>query len=273
MTDVARRFDRMADSYDQLEPWYEHLYERLHAIIRGAVGTGTGRRALDAGCGTGFQTAVLRDLGFTVQGVDLSAGLLAVARAKLPDVGLSRGDLEALPCRDASMDAVTCCGSTLSFVADPARAVAEIGRVLRPGGMLVLEVEHKWSLDLFWTLASAMTGDTLGYHVSFADAVRQIVRPWSEGFVVDYPGYARLRLFTMAEIAPMLRAAGLVPRRVVGIHGATNLIPSTVLHRGQLPRGLHGAYRALCTLDRTLGATPAWRIANSVVVIASKRAR
>jgi ubiquinone/menaquinone biosynthesis C-methylase UbiE len=288
VTDVARRFDRMADSYDELEPWYEHLYERLHSIVRIALTggpdmaprpptlggprptRGAPRRALDAGCGTGFQTALLRGLGFTAHGVDLSAGLLAVARSKLPGVPLARGDLEALPYRDASFDAVTCGGSTLSFVDHPPRALAEIGRVLRPGGTLVLEVEHKWSLDLLWALASALTGDALGYRVTLADAVRQVARPWSEGFRVDYPGYLSLRLFTMAEIAPMLRAAELVPHRIVGIHGVTNLIPSTVLHRERLPRGLDRVYRVLCSVDRALGATPAWRAANSLVVVATK---
>jgi SAM-dependent methyltransferase len=281
VSDAARLFDRMGGSYEMLEPWYEHLYERLHAIVRLALAPlarGGAARALDAGCGSGFQTALLRDLGFTVHGVDLSAGLLAVARAKLPGVPLARGDLEALPYRDAGVDAVTCCGSTLSFVEHPARAVAELGRVLRPGGALVLEVEHKWSLDLVWTLASALTGDPLGYRVSPTAALRQVARPLSEGFHLDYPvalpdgGQAsmRLRMFTMAEIDRMLRDAGLVPRAITGIHGVTNVIPSTVLHRERLPRPVASVYRALCRLDRTLGATPAWRVANSVVVVAGK---
>ena len=270
----------MADSYDELEPWYEHLYDRVHAVVRSELTPRPGPRALDAGCGTGLQTSLLRALGFATHGVDLSAGLLRLARGKLPEVPFARGDLAALPYRDASVDAVTCCGSTLSFVAEPARAVAEMGRVLRPGGVLVLEVEHKWSLDLGWALASALTGDPLGYRVTAAAALRQVARPWSQGFHLDYPvdptdagaGCMRIRLFTMAELVPMLGAAGLAVRRVVGVHGVTNVIPSTVLHRRRLPRGAARLYRALCALDRTLGATPAWRIANSVVIVAAKRA-
>jgi ubiquinone/menaquinone biosynthesis C-methylase UbiE len=277
--DVAQLFDRMADSYDELEPWYEHLYDRLDAIVRETLADrARPARALDAGCGTGLQTTVLRELDFTAHGVDLSAGLLAVAREKLRDVPLVRGDLEALPYRDGSVEAVTCCGSTLSFVERPARALAEIGRVLGPGGALVLEYEHKWSLDLAWALASAVTGDPLGYGVSPSRAWRQIARPLREGFRLDYPvalpdggqAYMRLRLFTMAEITGMLRDAGLVPRRRFGIHGVTNVIPSTVLHRARLPRALDPVYRALAAVDRALSETPAWRMANSVVVVASK---
>jgi ubiquinone/menaquinone biosynthesis C-methylase UbiE len=280
--DVASLFDHMAVAYDELEPWYQHLYERLHSIVADvARPDAPPHRALDAGCGTGFQTELLRDLGFVPHGVDLSGGLLGVARAKLPDVPFVRGDLEALPYRDASVELVTCCGSTLSFVERPARALAEIGRVLRPGGTLVVEFEHKWSLDLAWGCVSALTGDALGYGVSLAAAVRQVARPLREGFRLDYPvalpdgaqAYMRLRLFTMAEIVAMLRPARLVPRRIVGIHAVTNVLPSTVLHRARLPRGLGGVYRALAAIDRALGRTPAWRLANSVVVVASKTAK
>lgn len=278
-TDVARLFDGMAGSYDELEPWYEHLYRQLDALVRDTLPLVRPRaRALDAGCGTGFQAASLRALGWTVHGVDLSTGLLAVARGKRLGAALACGDLEALPYPDASFDAVTCCGSALSFVEVPPRALVEIGRVLRPGGRLLLECEHKWSLDLVWAFASAITGDALGYGVTSAGAWRQVARPLREGFRLDYPvalpdggqAYMRLRLFTMAEIAGMLAAAGLVAQGVWGIHGVTNVVPSTVLHRARLPRPLARVYRVLCALDRALAPTPAWRFANSVVVLAEK---
>ena len=278
-TNVVRLFDRLADSYDELEPWYEHLYAQLEAIVRATLARPpAGARALDAGCGTGFQSALLRNLGFTTHGVDLSAGLLAIATKNLPDVSFARGDVEALPYRDASFDAVCCCGSTLSFLEAPAHALAEIARVLRPGGLLLLECEHKWSLDLAWAFASALTRDALGYRVTWTEAWRQVARPLREGFRLDYPcalpdgaqAYMRLRLFTMGELDGMLGASGLVRRRVWGIHAATNVIPSTVLHRDVLPRPLAALYRALCALDSVLAGTPARRLANSVVVLATK---
>src|SRR5262245_17598011 len=105
--------------------------------------TGSRPRALDAGCGSGFQAGVLDGLGYETHGIDLSAGLLSLARHRLPRTRVALGDVEALPFRDGSFDAVTCCGSTLSFVTTPTRAVAELGRVLRPGGLVLLECEHK----------------------------------------------------------------------------------------------------------------------------------
>jgi SAM-dependent methyltransferase len=278
--DVSRLFDRMAATYDELEPWYVHLYARLDAIVRAALPhpDASGARALDAGCGTGFQMALLRELGFNTHGVDLSGGLLALARRKFPGAPLARGDLESLPYRDGAFDVVVCCGSTLSFVDAPERALGELARVLAPGGALLVECEHKWSLDLAWTLASALTGDALGYGVPRADAWRQIARPRAEGFRLDYPitlpdgapAHMRLRVFTMAEIDEMFGATGLRRQRVWGIHAATNVIPSTVLHKEALPRPLGAVYRALCALDERL-ARAAWRIANSLVILAVKR--
>jgi ubiquinone/menaquinone biosynthesis C-methylase UbiE len=276
--DVARLFDGMAASYDDLEPWYEHLYARLESLVRAWIRPSCpDARALDAGCGTGFQTAWLRDLGFRPHGIDVSAGLLDVARRKLPGVPFVRGDLEALPYPDGVFDAVTCCGSTLSLVDAPARALAEIGRVLRPRGRMLLECEQKWSLDLAWTLVSAATGDSLGYGITPAAAWRQLARRLDAGLHVEYPAtlpdgaqaYMRLRLFTMAEMTAMLGAARLVARRSWGIHAVTNLIPSTVLHRPSLPRPLAAVDRVLRAIDTVLSPVTA-RCANSVVVLAEK---
>jgi SAM-dependent methyltransferase len=148
--ETARRFDALADADDVLEPWYAHLYAVLHArlarTLAPAAGGARPPRALDAGCGTGAQTALLAALGYRAHGVDVARR--ARARQRAAGAALAVATTEALPYADAAFNAVACCGSTLSFVAAPARALAEIRRVLRPGGRLLLECEHAWSLDL-----------------------------------------------------------------------------------------------------------------------------
>jgi SAM-dependent methyltransferase len=268
---VARLFDAMAPTYDDLEPWYEHLYDVLHTILRQTIGrapTSTAR-ALDAGCGNGFQSALLAELGWQTHGVDISAGLLAVARQRHPDASLVLGSVEALPYPAARFDVVVCCGSTLSFVDDPDRAVAELARVLRPGGRLLLDCEHRPSLDLAWMLASSLTGDALGYGVPPPQAWRALT---ARGRVrLAYPGYGPLWLFTGRQLSTMLRSAGLTPARVWGLHGITNVLPSTVLHGPGLPPVLGRAYRALRRLDTALVDTaPARAFANSLVVLAER---
>ncbi len=270
-------FDAMAASYDDLEPWYEHLYAVLHGLVRAELAPPAGsrrRRALDAGCGTGFQTAILLELGYEALGVDLSAGLLGVARTRCAGAQLLQGDLEALPCRDAAFDVAVSCGSTLSFVARADRAIAELARALRPGGRLLLEVEHRWSVDLVWRVASSVAGDPLGYGVTPHGARRAFARPLQEGVWVEYPGYPKLRLFTRPELDRLLGEAGLTPLRAWGLHSATNVLPSTVLHRARLGRAPGALYRGLRALDRALARTgPGRRLCNSLVILAEKPAQ
>lgn len=274
MDDVERVFDAMAADYERLEPWYVHLYARVHAILRDTLahpGPLSTAAALDAGCGTGLQAAELAALGYQTHGVDISAALLAVARRRLPQARFVRGRLEALPYADRRFDVVVCCGSTLSFVADPGVAVREIGRVLRPGGRLLLEVEHKWSADLAWMAASAATGNALGYGVSAPTLWRALARPLGESCVLPYPGYGQLRLFTARELDGLLSTAALSIARTWGIHSATGLLPSTLLHRPRLPGVARPVYAALCAVDRWVTRVPGARgLASSLVVLARK---
>jgi len=268
---VRALFDGMASNYDDFEPWYEHLYALLHELLRSEIGAmaAADRRALDAGCGTGFQTKLFAERGWRPYGVDISGPMLLIARERVPRASLAYATVEALPYADATFDVVICCGSTLSFVDDPGRALGEMGRVLRPGGRLFLECEHRPSLDLGWALVSALTGNALRYHTPLRDAWRALVARASVR--VAYPGYGRLNLFTTRDLHAMLRAAGLVPRRQWGVHSITNVMPSTVLHRAKLSRSLDAVYRALCRLDTALAPTRVGRaLANSLLIMADR---
>ena len=83
-----------------------------------------GRRVLDAGCGTGALSARLAGLGARVAALDLRGGPV-------------RGDLRRLPFRTGAFD-LEVCSLVLHYLRDPATAVAELARVLRPGGRLLL---------------------------------------------------------------------------------------------------------------------------------------
>lgn len=103
-----------------------------------------GGTALDVGCGPGNVTAALaRAAGpdGLALGVDISAAMLerAVAAAAGPQVGFIRADAQRLPFRDDTVDAVTSIAA-LQLIPDPTAALAEMARVLRPGGKLAIMV-------------------------------------------------------------------------------------------------------------------------------------
>ncbi len=95
-------------------------------------GVAAGTAVLDVGCGSGFALRLAADRGATVAGLDASAALLDVARARTPDADLRVGDMEALPWDDASFDVVTAFNA-IWFGCE--QGAAEAARVLKPGGM------------------------------------------------------------------------------------------------------------------------------------------
>ena len=96
-----------------------------------------GESALDVACGPGIVTTALRQQGVRAVGVDLTIEMIAEAR--VADGGsYVRGDGTCLPFRDGSFDVVLA-RNALHHLSEPARAVSEMARIVRPGGRVVLE--------------------------------------------------------------------------------------------------------------------------------------
>lgn len=145
--DVAAMFDEVAPRYDRtnaiLSLRQDHRW-RAH-VVR-ALDVRPGERVLDLAAGTGTSSDPLADAGVRVVACDFSLGMLRAGRSRRPDRVLVAGDALRLPFADGAFDA-----ATISFglrnVSEPQAALAELRRVTRHGGRLVVcEFSHPtWS--------------------------------------------------------------------------------------------------------------------------------
>lgn len=136
-------YDSFAEAYaaDNENNLQNAYYERPAMVA--LAGDVTGRRILDAGCGAGTLSAALRDSGADVTGIDASTGMLELARRRLgDDADLRVVDLSCpLPFADGGFDDVVA-SLVLHYLEDWGPTLAEMRRVLRPGGRLIASVQH-----------------------------------------------------------------------------------------------------------------------------------
>jgi arsenite methyltransferase len=143
---------------------------RRRALVHEALGAAPGDRVLDAGCGPGFYVAeTLERVGAegSVVGVDASEPMLALAAKRCAghaNVGFEQGDVTKLPVRDADFDRALSV-QVLEYVDDIPAALAELLRVLRPGGRVLI-----WDVD--WA--------TVSWHSEDPARMERFLAAWDE---------------------------------------------------------------------------------------------
>jgi SAM-dependent methyltransferase len=169
-------------------------YERPGMLA--LAGDVAGRRILDAGCGAGPLFAALRDRGAVVTGIDKSAGMLELVRRRLGDgADLQVAELgRPLPFPGGTFDTVTA-SLVLHYLEDWGPALAELRRVLKPGGRLIVSVNHPFAENL-WHREAGLEPDyfaTYNYVAEWtADSQTALLRFWTR------PLYAMTDAFTAA---------------------------------------------------------------------------
>ena len=157
-------YDGFAEAYaaeNEASIWNAY-YER--PAILALAGDVTGRRILDAGCGSGPLFAALRDRGAIVTGFDNSAGMLELARRRLgDDADLQVADLGSpLPFPDGAFDDVIA-SLVLHYLKDWGPALTELRRVLKPRGRLIVSVDHPFAVYAL----ERQAGRRPNYHATF----------------------------------------------------------------------------------------------------------
>ncbi|HEY0184564.1 MAG TPA: methyltransferase domain-containing protein [Rhodopila sp.] len=152
-TEAIRTFEHAG--WEQAASAYEAAFatatrQFIPALLDAAGVTG-GQSVLDVACGPGFVAAGAVERGATVRGLDFSAAMLAVARARHPGIRFDQGDAEALPYPDANFGAVVS-NFGIHHVPQPIVALREAGRVLCAGGCLAFTVWATPAENLAWKL-------------------------------------------------------------------------------------------------------------------------
>jgi 2-polyprenyl-6-hydroxyphenyl methylase/3-demethylubiquinone-9 3-methyltransferase len=172
-----------------------------------------GERVLDVGCGEGAFAAALVDAGANVIGIDVAEEPLRRARAQHPALELRRVDGEGeWPLEDSSFDAVWA-GEVIEHVADTAAWLSEVGRVLRPGGRLLLSTPaHEPLTRMRLALSAAAFAERLD---PLSDHLRFYTARTLAGVLEEF-GFEHVRV----------RAAG-------GLPGARRLLLASAVRRAQ----------------------------------------
>lgn len=194
-------YDRVADRW-----WSDDIrwVRTLKNLVPGRLGwfdghiDWAGKDVLDLGCAGGFMAEAMARRGAVVTGIDPAAEAIAAARAHARASGLRIGyDVgvgEALPYADAAFDAVVCV-DVLEHVADLHRVLAEVARVLRPGGVFLFDTINR---NLLARLAVVTVAE---------DILRLLPRGTHDPALFIRP----------AELRAGLTGAGLVPGPITGL--------------------------------------------------------
>ena len=243
--DVARSFGRAAAGYERAAALQRTIGEELLALAPPLAPA----RVLDIGSGTGHFSARLmqRFPRAAVIGLDLAEGMLRQARAGAPGAvpSLLCADAEQLPLDDASIDLVYC-SLALQWCEAPGPALAEIARVLVPGGQALIATLGD---DTLWELRAAWRAVDDGVHVNRFESVAALERAArAAGLTVGVVGQ-KYHLPAYPDVQGLAREL-----RAIGAHNMNAGRPGGLAGRGAWRR-LQSAYALFANPDGTLPAT------------------
>jgi ubiquinone/menaquinone biosynthesis C-methylase UbiE len=163
-SDVPER--TVAEGYPEWAPGYDEpsnpVVRLEESVVPALLAESPPGRALDAACGTGRHTARLVELGHDVVGVDETEAMLSLALTRVPGADFRVGSLTALPLEDEEAD-LAVCSLALTHLAELGPGVAELRRVMRPGGRVVVSDVHPAFVALGSQAAYRVDDERVGF--------------------------------------------------------------------------------------------------------------
>lgn|GEM_PF-827307 len=231
---------KLVDSYFREDPYYwEQIYKgagvldlvhqlRLEVVLKlvDSLPRWPSQRVLDAGCGAGLATVALAKRGYLLYALDSVAEMIDLTRNTAVREGVqeriryARGDVNHLTFAGETFDLVLAVG-VLPWLAAPEGALAEMCRVLKPGGHIILTTDNRWGLCWF---LDPLTNPLL---MPFKEMARSVIGG-------RYKPAARVRMISTAQCRKLLRSQGL---RVMQ-ESTLGFGPFSFLRREILPHNL-----------------------------------
>jgi len=249
---VTEVFEDCADHYAterERTPYFRAQLAIVHSMLAGERG-----RILDIGCAAGGDIPGYRARRFSVVGIDLASRMLEFAHGRFaddPEVHFCRADVEHLPFTDQSMDHVVCLG-VFEFLKDYNAALAEIHRVLRPGGLAIFAIPSAISL---YNVTYVLTGATIR---PLWRALKRVMR--RKPADVSTKSAVHPNLCVPSKYRALLRQYGFTPQR----ERYSNLFVYPLDRFPKLDEHVVAALEPLCSV-------PLLRCAGSVYMVSARK--
>lgn len=225
---LGRQFNEYAEIYDELFSAamdYEKEVEFYDKVLRETKA----KKILEAGCGAGNRAKYFIDRGYDYTGLDISEGMLKIARRKYPDVKFTHGDIRGLKLKE-SFDAIIFVGVGSAYLAtdDDALAALKTMKKLVGSGVVIIDAfdadiiipnfkeNISWSKKIGGRTITRQSINKLNpkYHNAWDRRLTYIVKG-QDGKEQKYTDFATLRAFSGDELQKLFAAAGFTSTEII----------------------------------------------------------
>lgn len=146
-------YDNIADSWE-LRINQKETQKRIRIVFNELMQNELmdGLRIVEIGCGLGFFSKIMREKGAKVYGIDLGINLVNITAKKVPEGNFSVGNAQTIPFLSNTFD-ITLCTEVIEHTENPLKALEELFRITKLGGLIVLTTPNKFYKPFFWLLS------------------------------------------------------------------------------------------------------------------------